>query len=411
LDLLPKSREIAHAFRDAIKGTVYFQNRTDYDTANSIHYDILLEYGEKSYLSGMAIAPDASPVLEALFGLDAKYVLPEPQQNLPTYGNMTGSLGLIVEMLDQSNQAFDDQLFRDCIMYGICSDFKQYQPSKRFEPIISHWRMFQLREYYVYALYELWIFLLDTLRRMGPLTFDMYRNYLDEGVDFSHASNILGLMLPEKKPSQIATGDFVRSLLHQSNVICDEFEEGCHNYTNRYDVIANEKNIQRLLQSGDFQHQEDRVLLAWCILASIYIRLKSIHLSENHNAWYWAKEGGARRRSMALFIKQMDAYVYENKSLLQTFEWLFRDYVLAQHTITALEKWRQRNVNTFHFSYENGLFEWMRMDVNTFTADRFFQAYSMIRDLGIVELDQSSVPFLTTRGKETLQRVLEKLGG
>lgn len=411
IDLLPKSRKMADAFRDSIKGTQYYQHRGEYDTATFIPMNLLQEYGEKCYLSGLAHAADASPVLEALFGFDAKHILPEPGRDLPTYGNMAGSLGMMIEMLAQADQAFDDQVFRDCIMYGICPDFKQYQPSKSLEPILAHWRMFQLREYYVYALYELWIYFLDVLRSRGPFTFDIFRNYLDERVNCAHELDIAGIKVPEKKLSELLTIEFINDLLEQSNISNDTFDELCITYATQYDVKASERWIQNLLESGEYQNREVRLMLAWCTLVSIYLRLKGIQLSDSNNSWIWALEGGARRRSMDLFVRHMDASIANKKSLLETLDWLFRDYVLAQHTITALEKWGQRSVNTFHFSYENGVYEWIKMDSNTFTASRFFQAYSMIRDLGLVGLDEAGIPSLTQQGKETLNRILRKFSG
>ena len=411
LDLLPKSIKLADGFQDAIKDTRYYQKRNEFDLADTIPLKVLMEYGEKCYLSGLADAPDASPILETLFGMDEKYILPEPQTDIPTFGNMGGSLALMLEMLDQSEKAFDDQVFRDSIMYGLCTDFRYFQPSKNLEAFIANWRMFQLREYYVFAIYEFWIYFLDVLRTNGPFNFDVFRSYLDNQINLSDGANIIGIELPVSKPSEITIADFLHALVQQSEIVCNELSEGCEIYVNQYNVKANEKYIQSLLDSGDYQNREGRFMHAWFILASTYLRLKGVKSGDNKNAWYWAREGGARRRSMALFVHQMDIYIDQNKSLLQVLEWLFRDYVLAQHTITALEKWRQRNVNTFHFSYENGVYEWIKMDTNTYTASRFFQANSMIRDLGLVSLDEIGGPTQTTRGKDTLNRVVRKLGG
>ena len=112
---------------------------------------------------------------------------------------------------------------------------------------------------------------------------------------------------------------------------------------------------------------------------------------------------------MSLFMQRMDDLVQNESSLFDFMGWIFRDYIVAQHTITALEKWRQRDVNTFHFSDNNGVYEFLRMDGNGFTASRFFQAYSMIRDLGLVKFNDENVLRLSKRGKETLNAVLETL--
>jgi hypothetical protein len=112
---------------------------------------------------------------------------------------------------------------------------------------------------------------------------------------------------------------------------------------------------------------------------------------------------------MSLFMQRMDDLVQNESSLFDFMGWIFRDYIVAQHTITALEKWRQRDVNTFHFSDNNGVYEFLRMDGNGFTASRFPQAYSMLRDLGLIKFDGENIPRLSKRGKETLNAVLETL--
>ena len=145
------------------------------------------------------------------------------------------------------------------------------------------------------------------------------------------------------------------------------------------------------------------------LLSALYLRLAGLKESDQWNAWYWARFGGARRRSMDLFVRGMDNHIAAGDSLLDTWTWLHRDYIVAQHIITALEKWRQRKVNTFHFNYDQGVFEWVRDDSTGFSASRFRQAYDMLADLGLYEINREAAdcPQLTELGQQTLKRVLE----
>ena len=152
---------------------------------------------------------------------------------------------------------------------------------------------------------------------------------------------------------------------------------------------------------------------SWLLLSALFLRLQGIKPQEEGewSPWHWAREGGARRRSLARFVRDLSDQITAGASLLETLRWLIRDYIIAQHTITALEKWRQRNAKTFHFNYENGVFEWVKDDKTEFSAIRFRQAYTMLFDLGLYEVPSGSggVPRLTALGKRTLQRVLESL--
>jgi hypothetical protein len=209
--------------------------------------------------------------------------------------------------------------------------------------------------------------------------------------------------------SQINLHQLIRCIFERSGIANKDFAKSCISFANSYHVILNEERLQNEINSNEAS-REEKLLFAFLMLIAVSLRLRGIAQLDISNSWIWASEGSARRKSMESFIKQMDDYVRQEKSLLDTFEWLFRDYVVAQHTITVLEKWRQRGVNTFHFSSESGVYEWLRMDWNTFTASRFNQAYSMLIDLGLVEFD-NRIPHLTKTGKQTLGRVLEKVNG
>ena len=116
---------------------------------------------------------------------------------------------------------------------------------------------------------------------------------------------------------------------------------------------------------------------------------------------------------MDLFVDDMLARMEAAESLLDTCTWLFRDYIVAQHIISALEKWRQRKANTFHFNYDRGIFEWVRDGGTGFSGSRFRQAHDMLGDLGLFQAlsDEPTRPQLTELGRQTLERALEACGG
>ena len=406
LELLPKSKALAQAFEKAITGTVYYKKRHEFDTAKIIHRDVLTEYGAACYLSGLVDAPDNQTTLQTLFGLDAKHMLPDQQLSLPRLGNMAPSLGLMLDMLSQAKTQFNDNDFRRCALYGACRDFKNYNPRPKLKPVLAHWQMFQLREYYVYCLYEVWRYFLDALKTKGPLTFEQFLKHLD-GSDISRIKSTLK-MKNAGTLSQINLRRLVTTVLEQSGCTDKDFDAACIAYSTTSQTPLKEEVLADIIYDEETSHEEC-MLLAVLVLISIYLRLRGIFLTDKVGAWNWAEEGGTRRRSMSLFMQHMDELVQNESSLFDFMGWIFRDYIVAQHTITALEKWRQRDVNTFHFSDNNGVYEFLRMDGNGFTASRFPQSYSMLRDLGLIKFDDENIPRLSKRGKETLNVVLEML--
>jgi hypothetical protein len=410
LQLNPSSKLLADSYALAINNTEYYKNRHTFDTAENISQAYLLEYGQACYLSGLADSKDVGPLLESLFAFDANDRLPNPLGDLNTRGNMAGSLGILLDMIEQSEKPFSEDVFRDFIMYGHCPDFLDYQPARQLSGFLSHWRMFQIREFYTYSLYELWNYFLDILRMQGPFSYNFFSDHLDNIQCGIHTSKYLSLSVSPDTFSNMNTLSLIENILYQSGIPEGEFDSRCLQYSNLHSVCVKEKRIYQILTNppDDFV-TEDKLVLSMYMLFSVYIRLRGIKKNDTCNAWHWAKEGGIRRRSLAIFVEQMDEQITNSRCVLDTLNWIFRDYVIAQHTITALEKWQQRNASTFHFNFENGIFEWVKMGSNSLTAPRFIQAYSMIRDLGLVQFDENDIPSLAERGKATLNRVIGKL--
>jgi hypothetical protein len=411
LEMPPKGQQLAQAFAEAIGATRYYRQRTALDTADSIPRDVLEEYGACCHLSGLALSPDRFPTLEALFAFDADGTLPPPGVG-SSVGNMKGTLGLILDMLDQAEGPFSDDDFRQAAAYGLCGDYAPYHPADPLRPFLAHWQMFQLREYYVYALYALWVYFLHWLRLEGPQALQQFMAHLDDAVDLSASASAMGLVIPSRSPDEWTLAEWLNALLDASGVSGDDRIRRCVAFAAKSQAMPNEHIIYRQLHTA---HPDDPSYagLAWLLLSTLYLRLRGLRDSDQWDAWHWAKLGGVRRRSMDLFVRDVSDHVATNESVLDTWAWLFRDYIVAQHTITALEKWRQRNANTFHFNYDRGVFEWVRDDVTGFSASRFRQAYDMLADLGLYEVDSSAGnhPRLTELGQKTLRRVLEACSG
>jgi hypothetical protein len=411
LDVLPKGQGLAHAFADAVRDTRYFEQRRLFDTANRIPRDTLEEYGIHCHMSGLATGPDRLTTQEALFAFDGGSILPPPQAGGYPVGNMKGTLGLILDMLDQAKGRFTEDAFRRAAAFGLCGDYEGYRPSRPLVPMLAHWQMYQIREYYVYGLYALWLYFLYWLRLEGPQTSDAFYAALSEEIDLSVPAAVAGVDLPARSPREWILKDLLVALLDAAGVAGDDFGSRCRAYALTSSFPLNEHALYVLLRDAHPEDPSTFLGSAWLLLATLSLRLRGLRDLDQWKAWYWAQFGGARRRSMDLFLRDMGKRSFEN--VLDVWAWIYRDYVVAQHTITALEKWRQRNANTFHFNYNEGLFEWVRDGENSLTTSRFPQAYTMLSDLGMYELlpEEDNRPRLTELGRKTLQRVLEDCDG
>jgi hypothetical protein len=407
-----KGQALAKSFAQAIKRTTYYRQRKEYDTAKSIPRAVLEEYGKKCHLDYLANKPDRDPTLEALFAFSAPHILPLPDTDLSSVGNMRGTLGLMLDMIKQATGYFHEYEFRQAIAYGLCEDYAPYQPADPLRPFLAHWQMFQLREYYIYALYALWVYFLRWLRLEGPQTYKAFQAHLNQTIDLTAVAAKIGVTLLSRSPDAWKLTDWLDSLLDACQISGHSPEDRCQAFAQQSQVPLNEDAIFWLLDEAEPNDPTTYLGTTWLLLSALYLRLRGLQMDDSWGAWHWAQAGGARRRSMALFVRDISNSIAASHTVLEAWTWLFRDYIIAQHIITALEKWRTRKVNTFHFNYEKGVFEWVYDDWTGFSASRFRQAYDMLYDLGLYEVDpEDETPRLTSFGRQTLQRVLESLSG
>lgn len=406
IKVLPKGQKLTEAFVKAVKQTKYYQERIKYDTAETIPRAVLEEYGEKCHLSYLSISYDRDPTLEALFAFDAKHQLPPPNSDMPTRGNMRDTLGLILDMMDQAQEGFHEDEFRRAITYGPCTDYTPYQPAPALRPILAHWQMFQLREYYVYALYNLWCYFLNWLKNEERQSLRMFSDHLNKAVDLASLGNGFNLKLPTHSLADWSLDVWFNSLLDQQDLPQGDFSTRCEAFAWQSQPPLTEDDLYWQFNDISLDEPTGYIGTTWLLLSALYLRLRGLQATASKDAWYWARNGVVRRRSLNRFVEDMSSHLEARHTILEALHWLFRDYIIAQHTITALEKWHQRGANTFHFNYEDGFLEWVKDGQSGFSASRFGQAYTMLADLGLFEADENWVPTLTPLGQQTLKRVL-----
>ncbi|KAA3660162.1 MAG: hypothetical protein DWQ04_20200 [Chloroflexi bacterium] len=399
-------QELAAAFAKAIESTNYFQNRHHYDLADGISPDILIEYGKYCHLDALSGSPDRLPTCDLLFALESPLVPDPSDPKTSPLGNMRGTLGAILEMVKQAEAPLSDAQFRHYALYGPCADFQVYQPASQLEPVVSQWQMYQLRDLYSYALYALWNYFLHWLEGEEESRFDDFLTHLQDELDLEPVAHAHSFSLQSPQIAQMPLQTHLADLLDSAGIAAGPFSQRCQEFAKQSQSPLNEQIFYNHLARTGTKETQVYPTTTWLILGTIYLRLSG--LSKEHMAWYWADHGGHRRRSLALFVAGMDEKIRTNATVLDTIAWLMQDYVIAQHTIACLDKWRQRKANTFHFRYEQGWFTWVRKGRADLSASRIRQAYNMLHDLDLFRVDtDEGTAHLTELGEETLNLVLE----
>lgn len=402
-------KKLADAFECSIQNTEYFKHRAEYDHVDSIAVSVLEEYGRQCHLSQLKSQPDANEVLELLFQFSSGKPLPGYESsNLPVQ-NMRGSLGMILDMCrgDLPGQ-LNEIAFLQNTLYAFCADYTLYCPSAELKPFIALWQIRTLRELYVYSLYGLWASFLEWLRQNGPQTLESYLSYLDQNVRFDLLDAKSEIGAKSNSLSSWRLSDYLNSFLNASHIPQGTLEERIIAYSSQSQSSLNEFELIRKLRAVDKTNTPEYISLTILLLTGVYIRLSAIQTNDSFQTWPFVELGGQRRRSLALFVEHFKQDCLHGRCILESITWLIRDYILTQHTIAALEKWRSRKANTFHFIYDAGYFEYVRGDNTGFAASRFDQAHNMLTDLGLISLDNDQ-HLLTPAGSDVLDKVLGNL--
>lgn len=405
-DVTLKGQALAAAFAQAIASTRYYRQRRHYDEAETIEVDVLLEYGACCALDLLAQQPDQLPTLTCLFAFDTPFA-PDPRLvEMSRLGNMRGTLGLLLDMLAQVEEPLSENVFRRHVTNSTCTDYLAYRPTAILRPVVAQWQMFQWRDIYSYGLYALWSYFLYWLKGRDKGSFDGFGAHVTAVLTPTAVNNTLNLPLPSTNIGQLSLKQHLADLLDAAGVPPGEWQERCQTLADSSQTPLNPQTVYEKLATTNLQAPDVYLAASWLLLATLYLRLST--LPRESAAWHWAEEGGVRHRSLALFVAGMEQRCEDDVSVQDTWQWLFRDYVIAQHTLASLDKWRQRKANTFHFRYEDGWFSFVRDGRTDLSAPRIRQAVDMLHDLALFVVDPATNrPILTDLGRQTWQQVVE----
>jgi len=185
-DLTPLGRQLAAAFESNIKDTEYFKHHIK---ADDIDKKILAEYGEKACICKLVTPSNERELLKSIMFSDNL-----PSLNLKS--SRKDTLLLVLSLIKQSSDfgiEFTEDTFREAIFFGqatggkVTFDFN----FKNFEEITARWHLFQLHEYFTFAMESLLHALLNELKKKDEgMSFDEFLSFVDKEKPVSEALKI-----------------------------------------------------------------------------------------------------------------------------------------------------------------------------------------------------------------------------
>jgi len=384
-------KEVAEAFRSAVKDTEYYQRYFDKDKV-LVPREVVVEYGSKACHCQLRNheSPDRSYLLDLFLHRGGEEQARARRQTLRM-------------MLDIGKQttglALNEDEFRLLLYFGESSARRKYVPVPDVLSTYSHWRLYQAREYYAFALTGLWYHLCEWgLVEKGdvrPIEIQRFWDHLDQsGLNFRALAALAGTEAPD-----INSRSAFKSLLGWLASTRSQGEAGLSGLWNHEFPLSED----RLVQIASSNRGSPSALVAGMIalLGRVYLRFSDKEL-RHQEEWAIARMGGGERLSLDLFIRRVENLISSGSvSILDFAREIYSDYIILQHQLVAAGK---MPYNTYRFRRDGNLLLFYSHENSIgFNSARFSSLSTTVHELGLSgDLTQED-HFLTLDGARLLE--------
>lgn len=364
-------KEVAEAFRSAVEDTEYYQQFFDEDKV-LVPREAVIEYGSKACHCQLRNreSPDRRYLLDLFLHRGGEGRARARRQTLRMmldFGQQTTGLAL------------NEDEFRLLLYFGESSTRRKFAPSLEVQSTYSRWRLYQAREYYVFALNALWYHLCEWgLAEKGdirPIEIQQFWDHLDQnGLDFRALAALAGIEAPD-----INSRSDLQSLLGWLASTRNHGEEGLSGHWNHESTLSED----RLYKIASFNRGSPSALVAGMIalLGQVYMRFSDKGL-RHQEEWSIARIGGGERLSLDLFIRRFENLLSSGSvSIFDFAREIYSDYIILQHQLVAAGKMPE---NTYRFRREgNRLLFYSHENSIGFNSARFTALSTTIHELGL----------------------------
>jgi len=390
-DLAPLGRQLAAAFESNIKDTDYFKY---YIQDDEVDKTLLAKYGERVCICRLA---DPSKERELLRNI----MFSNNLQFLKLERSRKESLLLVLSLIKQSSDfgiEFTTDTFGDAIFFGQATNGKSTFnfKFKSFEEIVAHWHLFQLHEYFTFAMESLLHALLNELKKK------------DEGMSFDDFLSLVcngGTSVSEAlKISSIGTIKETISLLlkdYQLSELNSDASRKFDRLCNLEKEVSEKKLFSALQKAIKSNNLQETVGNAIGILVLNYIRAYHL-LNDVDTITLWFTNRALQELSSVSFAQYI-----RSKTSMWTMNDLIRycfKIVRDQHNSIALDKLLYGN-DTYRFE-EKGNSLKFKIDIYpnypSQRSSKISSVLSILEQLGLIETS-GNIKRLTHDGTKILE--------
>lgn len=383
-------REVAKAFREAVKDTEYYQKYFHQDS-NQIPIEVIRDYIQKACLCQLKLStsPDRKYLLDTFLHRGRTG---EPEARQATFR-------MFLDLAEQTQgYALTEDHFRQLIYFQKTLDGINYRPRDSVKDVYLRWRLYQAREYYAFALNALWFYLCEWGLRQGgdvrPVPISKFWEHLGDSLSFERITLRFGAPATNLK-AESGFRDLMSWLeyevLREEKDILGPFA---------VDVPLHEHHLYKAVMV-DRSSLENMIIGMITMLALIALRLNDPQLWLRPE-WKICQMGARDRLSVDHFLKDLKRRLNSGPvTILEIAQWIYNEYIILQHQVVASSKLPD---NTFRFQRQGNRLQFYNLPNSLgFMNSRFDSISTTIYELGLCGNLHTLEHTLTTDGKKLLE--------
>lgn len=311
------------------------------------------------------------------------------------------SLCYFLDVIKQSRgEPLDEIAMRAVIYFWSYGSDHPYVPEGQLLNQARRWRIFQLRQYYVFAIESLWALFLDRVRG-EPMTPTRYLAWLASELDLVAIRERFGIVWPVENPYQLTLNEFQGAV--EDALPDTAFAPG----PDALGQELNEHHIYRLIaRQGSNQDVNLRAGGALLMLSLLYRRCQEWR---DGVGWGYARDThGTDRLSVESYLAHARRAMEEGWPLIRWLSWLHQRYLWLRHRRVALQRMITRAEDPSLFTWDEGRFREAQSDKPMMNDPRFPSALQIMEDLELIRGDMTDgrqTYELLPRGEQVLERL------
>jgi hypothetical protein len=373
---------LADAFAESVAGTAYVQRYLDATRLTKADIEGFAQHACLCQLHTHDL--ERRRLVDAFFRFDTPDVA--AVKRLET-------LCLFLDIIAQSEGKDLSELdIRAVLYFWSFPDQRAYQPEGNLLRPAQRWRVFQLRQYFVFAIESFWSLFLNRISTEA-LSGPEYLGWLLSELDLNPLADEFGLALPSTDPDSLTLQAFYEAIRHALPTgALDPGSASTNTNLNERAVIG------PIWHSDTGLNAQIRAGRALAALALMYWRCQPW---QQGPGWYLASDRyGAGRLPIEGYLRHVNRAFAEGWSLTRWLDWFHQQYLWLQHRRVVLEKLVARRQDTAKFEVVDGTptdvvtdsvqssvqrFKGLGSDWPKMNAPRFPSALNILLDLRVVE--------------------------